>query len=66
MEKFKKAVRPAFDKYKGIGVRIEDDILVTAGEPRNLSAAIPRRLEDVEAAMARLKKPEERARAASR
>ena len=42
MEKFKRAVRPAFEKYKGVGVRIEDDILVTAGEPRNLSAAIPR------------------------
>ena len=66
MEKFKQAVRPAFEKYKGIGVRIEDDILVTAGEPKNLSAAIPRKLEDVEQAMARLRKPEERARAASR
>ena len=66
MEKFKLAVRPAFEKYKGIGVRIEDDILVTAGEPRNLSAAIPRKLEDVEQAMARLRKPEDKARAASR
>jgi Xaa-Pro aminopeptidase len=54
-ERFIKAVRPAFEKYKGIGVRIEDDILVTSGEPVNMSAAIPRKLEDVEAAMARLK-----------
>ena len=66
MEKFKRAVRPAFEKYKGVGVRIEDDILVTSGEPRNLSAAIPRKLEDIEQAMARLRKPEEKARAASR
>jgi Xaa-Pro aminopeptidase len=54
-ERFIKAVRPAFEKYKGIGVRIEDDILVTSGEPVNMSSAIPRKLEDVEAMMARLK-----------
>ncbi len=54
-ERFIKAVRPAFEKYKGVGVRIEDDILVTSGEPVNMSAAIPRKLEDVEAAMSRLK-----------
>jgi hypothetical protein len=54
-ERFIKAVRPAFEKYKGIGVRIEDDILVTSGDPVNMSAAIPRKLEDVEATMARLK-----------
>jgi Xaa-Pro aminopeptidase len=54
-ERFIKAVRPAFEKYKGIGVRIEDDILVTSGDPVNMSGAIPRKLEDVEATMARLK-----------
>ncbi len=54
-ERFIKAVRPAFEKYKGIGVRIEDDILVTSGEPVVMSGAIPRKLEDVEATMARLK-----------
>jgi Xaa-Pro aminopeptidase len=54
-ERFIKAVRPAFEKYKGVGVRIEDDILVTSGEPVNMSGGIPRKLEDVEAAMARLK-----------
>jgi len=54
-ERFIKAIRPAFEKYKGIGVRIEDDILVTTGDPVNMSASIPRKLEDVEATMARLK-----------
>jgi len=54
-ERFIKAVRPAFEKYKGIGVRIEDDILVTSGEPLIMSGAIPRKLEEVETAMARLK-----------
>ncbi len=55
-EEFIKAVRPAFEKYKGIGIRIEDDILVTAGDPVNMSAAIPRKLEDVEATIARLRR----------
>ncbi|GAB2575561.1 aminopeptidase P family protein [Streptomyces capparidis] len=36
------------EEYRGIGVRIEDDILVTEGGNRNLSAALPRRAEDVE------------------
>jgi len=55
-EKFIEAVRPAFEKYKGIGVRIEDDVLVTTGEPKVLSAGIPSRLEDVEATIAQLRK----------
>ncbi len=54
-EKFIQAVRPAFEKYKGVGVRIEDDILVTDGEPQIMSGALPRKLEDVENFMARLK-----------
>jgi Xaa-Pro aminopeptidase len=55
-ERFIKAVRPAFEKYKGIGVRIEDDVLVTEGEPVIMSAAIPRKLEEVEATMAKLRR----------
>jgi Xaa-Pro aminopeptidase len=35
-------------KYRGIGVRIEDDILVTARGHRNLSAGLPREPEAVE------------------
>src|SRR5262249_41009190 len=54
-EKFIAAVLPAVEKYKGIGIRIEDDVLVTEGEPKVMSAAIPSKLEEVEAAMARLK-----------
>jgi Xaa-Pro aminopeptidase len=55
-EKFIAAVRPAFEKYKGIGVRIEDDLLITEGAPRILSASIPSTLEEVEASMAELRK----------
>ncbi len=36
-------------ELRGIGVRIEDDILMTADGPVNLSAGIPRTADDVEA-----------------
>jgi Xaa-Pro aminopeptidase len=42
------------EEYRGIGVRIEDDILVTATGARNLSEALPRASDDVEAWMANL------------
>jgi Xaa-Pro aminopeptidase len=35
-------------EYRGIGVRIEDDILVTADGNENLSAALPRRSDQIE------------------
>ncbi|MGZ4648930.1 MAG: aminopeptidase P family protein [Kineosporiaceae bacterium] len=40
---------------RGIGVRIEDDVLVTDDGCENLSAMLPRRPDDVEAWMARLR-----------
>jgi Xaa-Pro aminopeptidase len=42
------------EEYRGIGVRIEDDILMTVDGPVNLSADIPRSADDVEAWMRRL------------
>ena len=36
-------------RYRGIGVRIEDDVLVTAGDPEVLTAALAKDAPDIEA-----------------
>jgi Xaa-Pro aminopeptidase len=45
-------------QFRGIGVRIEDNILVTADGAENLSITIPRTADDVEAWIARLSETE--------
>lgn len=55
-EKFIAAVKPAFEKYKGIGVRIEDDMLVTDTGVKWMSAALARSISDIEAFMARARR----------
>ncbi len=40
------------EELRGIGLRIEDDVVVTADGVRNLSASLPRSADDVEAWMA--------------
>jgi Xaa-Pro aminopeptidase len=42
------------EEYRGIGVRIEDDVLVTASGATNLSAALPRDPDEIEAWMAEI------------
>jgi Xaa-Pro aminopeptidase len=37
-------------EWRGIGVRIEDDVLVTDGDPLNLTAAIPKTVAEIERA----------------
>ncbi len=37
------------ERWKGIGVRIEDDVLCTNGEPDVLTGTIPKEIDDVEA-----------------
>jgi Xaa-Pro aminopeptidase len=38
-----------YGEYAGIGVRIEDDILVTSGDPRVLSEGAPKEIDEIEA-----------------
>ena len=39
------------DRYAGIGVRIEDDILITNDGPVNLTKGCPAEIDDIEALM---------------
>ena len=55
-EKFIAAIRPAFEKYKGIGVRIEDDMLVTPDGCKWLTGALPRSIADIEAFIAKARR----------
>ena len=43
------------EELRGIGIRIEDDIVVTADGARNLSDALPREPDAIEAWMANLR-----------
>lgn len=44
-------IRPLVEKYMNIGVRIEDDILVTSDGYRNLTAGVPREIDAIERLM---------------
>lgn len=52
-EKFIAAVRPAFEKYKNIGVRIEDDMLITSSGVKWMTEALPRKMSEIEDFIAR-------------
>lgn len=56
MKAFVDKIRPAFEKYKNIGVRIEDDMLITPTGVEWMSKALPRKLEEVEEFMAKASK----------
>ena len=55
-EKFKLAVTPAFERYKNMGVRIEDDMLVTTGEVEWMTKALPRKISEIEEFIARARR----------
>jgi Xaa-Pro aminopeptidase len=48
---FIKEVEPVYEQYKNIGVRIEDDILITTDGNINLSRYAPKEIEDIEQIM---------------
>jgi Xaa-Pro aminopeptidase len=58
-DKFKETVRPAFEKYKGTGVRIEDDMLITPTGVKWMSEALPRKLSDIEDFIAKARRQTE-------
>jgi Xaa-Pro aminopeptidase len=47
-EKFKAGVAKAVEKYKGLGVRVEDSFLLTPTGLKSLSATTPRTIEEIE------------------
>jgi len=51
MVKFIEEVGPVYEQYINIGVRIEDDILITSGGNINLSRYAPKEIEDIEQIM---------------
>lgn len=53
---FKNKVRQAFEKYKNIGVRIEDDLLVTGDGVEWMTGKLPRSIADIESFMAKAPK----------
>ena len=55
-EKFIAAIKPAFEKYRGIGVRIEDDMVITPDGVRWMTEALPRKMLDIEAFIAQARR----------
>jgi Xaa-Pro aminopeptidase len=58
-DKFVTAVRPVFEKYKGIGVRIEDDMVITDTGVRWMTEALPRKIVDIEDFIAKARRQSE-------
>jgi Xaa-Pro aminopeptidase len=52
-------------KYRGIGVRIEDDVLVTKEGNRNLTAKVPKNADEIEELMNRSRSNSAKKRAAN-
>ncbi len=53
LDEFARQVRPVYEKYAGIGVRIEDNVLITEDGNIILSEHLPKTSEEIEASMRR-------------
>lgn len=51
LKKYAEEIKHVFEKYKNIGVRLEDDLLVTESGYRNLSEKAPRDIKEIEKIM---------------
>lgn len=51
IEEFIKAVRPVFEKYINIGVRIEDDVYINIEGNEVISSGVPKEIDEIEALM---------------
>jgi len=49
---FIETIRPVYEKYVDIGVRIEDDVLITDGGNEVLTAGVPKEIDEIEKMMA--------------
>ena len=49
-------IKPAYEKYKNIGVRIEDDMLITDSGVEWMTKNLPRKIGEIEALMAKASK----------
>jgi Xaa-Pro aminopeptidase len=50
-EKFVKKIKPVYDKYAGMGVRIEDDVLITKDGNEVLTNDVPKEIDEIEKMM---------------
>ena len=48
---FRERVGPVYKKYVGMGVRIEDDVLITDGGNEILSGRVPKEIAEIERLM---------------